>query len=86
MRHDKIKLQVVLRICNFRCLNGCSWWVFVFWNRGRIVFEFEQIRCNVFQTVTLRPFQQHFLLVDFVIIISLRLGQPSLSAFTVFSN
>ena len=51
-----------------------------------IVFEFEQIRCNVFQTVTLRPFQQHFLLVDFVIIISLRLGQPSLSAFTVFSN
>ena len=36
--------------------------------------------------MTLRPFQQHFLLADFVIIILLGLGQPSLSAFTVFSN
>ena len=51
-----------------------------------LFLSLNKSKCNVFQTVTLRPFQQHFLLVDFVIIISLRLGQPSLSAFTVFSN
>ena len=51
-----------------------------------LFLSLNKSKSNVFQSVTLRPFQQHFLLVDFVIIISLRLGQPSLSAFTVFSN